>query len=349
MRTSISTTSGCSRRASSTASRAVRGLADDLDVGLRARGSARKPGADERLVVGEQRREITPPRQRQRARTRSRRRRAGRPRARRRRARRARACRRGRGPAPSRRAPAPSPSSTTSTSSASRLVAHAHLASRAPGVLERVRERLLDDPVRRQVEARRQRRRLALERELDRQPGRAHLLDERVELARGRAAARARRRSSRAQHAEQPPHARRAPARPVALDRAQRVARPRRVALEQRRSAASAWTTITLTRVRDDVVQLARDPGALLATAVRARSSRSCSSSRASTASSRARSRYAADDAADRPRQADEERRRDQLVAGRRVRVEQHARPRRGEPTAPAPSARRRSNDTPAA
>ena len=54
MRMSISTTSGRERaRPASTASRAVGGLADDLDVGSASR-IMRKPGAHERLVVGEQ-------------------------------------------------------------------------------------------------------------------------------------------------------------------------------------------------------------------------------------------------------------------------------------------------------
>ena len=57
MRMSISDDVGPSSRASATASRAVGGLADDLDVGLGVEEGA-EAGADQRLVVGEQRRVI---------------------------------------------------------------------------------------------------------------------------------------------------------------------------------------------------------------------------------------------------------------------------------------------------
>src|SRR5439155_3287562 len=54
---------------------------------------------------------------------------------------------------------------------------------RAPGVLERVRERLLHDPVGGEVDSRRQRCLLTLDPQLDRQARLAHLLDQRAERA----------------------------------------------------------------------------------------------------------------------------------------------------------------------
>ena len=81
-----------------------------------------------------------------------------RPQVARRRARRARACRPGRARRRWRRRPRPRPSSRTSSSSSARAVAQDHLARCAgPGVLEGVREALLHDAVRRQVDAGRQR------------------------------------------------------------------------------------------------------------------------------------------------------------------------------------------------
>ena len=58
------------------------------------------------------------------------------------------------------------------------LVPHRHVRPRRPGVLERVRERLLDDPVGGELDAERQLAPLSLDLELDRQSGLGHLRGE---------------------------------------------------------------------------------------------------------------------------------------------------------------------------
>ena len=228
------------------------------------------------------------------AHARSRRRRAARPRARRRRARRARASRRARG---RRRGRSPAAGAVVDDLDLERVGAVAQRAprrARSPGVLERVRERLLHDPVGGQVDARRQRPRLALDAQLDRQPGAAHLREQRVELVERPAAARARapRRPSRSR-----PTRRRISTSACAAGLLRRRGAPRRarrVALRAPRSAAPAWTTITLDGVRDHVVQLAGDPRPLLGDRRRSRSRSSRSARCVSSRASRARERIAA-------------------------------------------------------
>ena len=119
--------------------------------------------AQQRLVVDEQhaRAHAAPPAPsgRSRAGPASRRRRAARPRRRRRRPPRARACRAG--PRPGRAGPSarPPPASVTSSSNAVRTAAQRTRRCARPGVLERVGQRLLDDPVGGQLQSGRQRRR----------------------------------------------------------------------------------------------------------------------------------------------------------------------------------------------
>ena len=138
-------------------------------------------------------------------------------------------------------------------------------------MLERVRQRLLHDPVGGQVDARRQLAALALDRQLDRKPRVAHLRDERLELSERRL------RRERdvlvvgAQHAQQPPH----------LGQRRRAGRldcvERLVALGARRAVtrAARLEHDHADRVRDDVVQLTAMRVRSSATAARARSSRS--------------------------------------------------------------------------
>ena len=127
------------------------------------------------------------------------------------------------------------------------------------GVLERVRERLLDDAVGRQVDRRRQRPRRALDLERDRQAGRAHLLDEAVEPpeARLRLVARRPRAERRA-----PGAGRRAP--PGRPSRSPGSAHaPARLDFEDVVGGGGLHDDHA-ERMRDDVVQLARDPRLLL-------------------------------------------------------------------------------------
>src|SRR5581483_6351649 len=65
-------------------------------------------------------------------------------------------------------------------------VADEHLRPARPRMLERVRQALLNEAVRGQVDARRQLLRLALDPELDRQAGLARMLDEAREVAEAR-------------------------------------------------------------------------------------------------------------------------------------------------------------------
>ena len=175
----------------STASSAVGGLADHVDVVLGVEDHA-EAGAHERLVVGDQHAHrahahrlhllvVRDERERRRG-SGSRRRGAARPPARRRRCAPARASRRGRGRRrriePLAR-PGPGRGRAISSSSARALQRTCTSVGDRAGVLERVGQRLLHDPVGGQVEPRGQRPRLAVLDQLDRQPGLARPLDER--------------------------------------------------------------------------------------------------------------------------------------------------------------------------
>ena len=147
----------------STASSAVGGLADDVEVVLGVEDHA-EAGAHQRLVVGDQHADGSCGLHRLVSAT-SGSRRADReaaavapvrPRARRRTGARARASRPGRGRRRRRRrVRAPGPRSAISSSSARSRPAHAHVGRRGAGVLERVRQRLLHDAVGGEVERRR--------------------------------------------------------------------------------------------------------------------------------------------------------------------------------------------------
>ena len=278
MRMSISTTSGFSRRAMSTACSAVDRLADDLDVVLGVEDHP-EAGADERLVVGDQDADAhaastgsrgaaaasaasaspcsgsrastsKPPPGRGPACssppiTRTRSRMPTRP-----------------WPPPSARGlGVPSPRSVISSCSSSPPRVHAHLGV-AAGVLERVGQRLLHDAVGGEVDAGRQLARLAVDVQLDRQPGRAGALDQRAELVQRRLRRERGGLLAGVQHAEQVAHlAQRLAAGALdqrrGLDRALRVAgedAPRAAGLDDHHRDA----------VGDDVVHLARDPAALV-------------------------------------------------------------------------------------
>ncbi len=175
---SIRTTSGRSSRAASTAWSAVLRLADDLDLRLRLEDHL-EAGAHERLVVDDQHPDahVAPPATGSRAEILK-------PPP-------------GRGPdsqlaAAERDALAHADEPVAAA--VARVVAVAVVGHfdldilsgvpdgdprvRRAGVLERVRQRLLDDPVRREVDARRELDGRPLDRQLDRQARLAHLLDE---------------------------------------------------------------------------------------------------------------------------------------------------------------------------
>jgi hypothetical protein len=150
-----------------------------------------------------------------------------------------------------------------------RAVAERHLGARGAGVAQRVRQRLLDDPVGRQFDPRRQRRRIALAPHDDLEapgPERGGEVVEAVEAGLGRRGAGRGRaglaclRAHRAQHAPQLAH--RLPARP--LDRAQRLAGLVRAGVEDLVGGGRLHDD-DRDAVGDDVVQFARDPGLLLA------------------------------------------------------------------------------------
>ena len=129
------------------------GLADHVDVVLRVEDHA-EAGPHERLVVDDEDPDHGAPPRRERARDpRSRRRARPGLELRRRRRRRVRACRRGRGRRRRRAGAASAPSSLISSSSRVGLVARRRPRRARAGVLEHVGERLLDDAVRRQVDA----------------------------------------------------------------------------------------------------------------------------------------------------------------------------------------------------
>jgi hypothetical protein len=128
------------------------------------------------------------------------------------------------------------------------------------GVLERVRQRLLDQAEDGQLRGRRERSGRPLDHQRDRQPGGAHLVQQlrHVVGARLRRTLRAR---ALAQHPEQPAHVRqRLPA-----GRRRQLHRPRRLLriVARREGGAIRERGHHREVVGDDVVHLARDPGAL--------------------------------------------------------------------------------------
>ena len=148
IRTSISTTSGCSALHERDGLGAVARLADHLHVLLGLEDHA-EAAADERLVVGDQTRTLTaPPRAADGHAPCSRRRAEGRPRASRRAGPRARACLPGPVRCRSRRRPWSRAAIVANLQLHRRVaVAHGHLRARRVRVSQRVRQRLLDDPV----------------------------------------------------------------------------------------------------------------------------------------------------------------------------------------------------------
>ena len=141
-------------------------------------------------------------------------------------------------------------------------VANRHPRLRGPRVLERVRQRLLHDPVGGEVDAGRQRPRLALDRELDGQADAAHLLDQRVELCKAGLRPERGLAVGAAQQAEHAPKLAERLA-PRARDRDEGLARTVGIVLEQR-LARLGLHHHRADAVRHDVVQLARQPGALV-------------------------------------------------------------------------------------
>ena len=272
------TTSGRSSAGALDRLAAVRRLADDLDVGLGLEDHA-EAGADQRLVVGDQDADgharLTPAAGRARG---SRARRAARCRARRRRARRVRAC----PPAHGRRPAPPWSAAVVGDLELDLVLAEAQRrpGSRRAGVLERVGQRLLHDPV-----GRRGRRRAAAARarprpQLDGQAGLAHLLEQRGELAEpgwGPRPARRPRAACPAGAASRPAPRGRSPRSPRARSRAE-VSSPRA------RARPPGLDDDHAHAVGDHVVELARDARALLGDP-RARSrSRSWRAARATSA-----------------------------------------------------------------
>jgi hypothetical protein len=133
---------------------------------------------------------------------------------------------------------------------------------RRPGVLERVGQRLLHDPVRRDVDARRQLDRLALDHDLDWQPRRTGARDELVEPPQAR---RRRERQLRLVVAQQPQRTAHLAERLLArvLDHVERAPCLVDVVVEHPPAPARLQHN-EADRVGDDVVQLAGDPRALL-------------------------------------------------------------------------------------
>jgi hypothetical protein len=129
-------------------------------------------------------------------------------------------------------------------------------------VLQRVRERLLDEAVGRQVDALRQLGRLALEAQLGREAGLAGLRDELLDVLEARLRHERRGLLGAAEHADEAAHLREGRAAGL-LDRAQRLALARLVVAEQP-AHGRRLDGHHAHRVADDVVELARDPRALL-------------------------------------------------------------------------------------
>ena len=103
-----------------------------------------------------------------------------------------------------------------------------------PGVLDRVGQRLLDDPVGRAVDADRRARGAARHGEVDVEPGRAHALDELVQVAERGLRPQLRGLVLVAQHAERARASRSSAVRPVSSIALQRVARAVRILVEDR-------------------------------------------------------------------------------------------------------------------
>src|SRR4051812_16508280 len=142
-------------------------------------------------------------------------------------------------------------------------VSDGHLGARGPGVLERVPERLLDDPEGRQVDARLEPALLPLDRQVDLEPGLAGALHEPVELVH----ARLRRERQRLlgvvpEHADHAAHLlERGPA--GLLHAAERVLCLRRVVVDHPARGGRLHDHHAHV-VGHHVVQLASDPGALV-------------------------------------------------------------------------------------
>ena len=138
------------------------------------------------------------------------------------------------------------------------VIAHAHAGRRRTGMGEGVRERFLHDPVRREVDARRQLDRGPLDGQLDGQPGSANAFHQRVEVPQ----ARRRDRSMPSSACRSTPTRRRISASawvPVAsmASRASRAAAGSTCIVLR---AAARLENDDADRVRDRVVQLAGDP-----------------------------------------------------------------------------------------
>jgi hypothetical protein len=141
-------------------------------------------------------------------------------------------------------------------------VADGHARMRRAGVLERVRQRLLDDAVRRQVDPRRDRARLALDPQFHGHAGLANLVDEVPEVAQAGLRRERELVVGAAQHAEQAAHLRHRGA-AGRLDRRQDVGRPGPLVAE-RAALGARLHDHDREVVGDDVVELARDPRSLL-------------------------------------------------------------------------------------
>ena len=163
-------------------------------------------------------------------------------------------------------------------------------------VLEHVRQRLLHDPVRREVDAGRQLARLALDPELDRQARLAHLFGERLEAGEARLRRERERLVVRAEHARAAAASPRAPG--ARSTRSRRRRRAPRAARLERAPCSARLQHDHADGVRDDVVQLARDAASLLrdrgaSASPRARRRASRSSLRGADANHRSRRRTA--------------------------------------------------------
>ena len=155
----------------------------------------------------------------------------------------------------------PSPSSTTSTTSRSSSRTDVNAGARDTRVLARVGQRLLDDAVHRELDAGGQWRIELLDGELHREPRRARLGDERLQLAEPGLGHEADLLSCLAKHAEQQPHLGERPASRV-LDRANRLQRPLGIGAQYLLGGAGLDDHHS-ERVGDHVVQLAGDAAAL--------------------------------------------------------------------------------------
>ena len=130
---------------------------------------------------------------------------------------------------------------------------------RRAGVLERVRQRLLHDPVGREVDTGRELDRLALDRQLHRQSGLAHLLDELRGACRGPAAARVRGPLSSVRMIPSSRRISDSAWRPVSST-VIRASRSRCWSGVQQPADGARLDRHHADRVREHVVQLARDP-----------------------------------------------------------------------------------------